>query len=98
MIHFVWKNFNALTITITSFWINENFSKKALNIVFAGQSQDERLVTERMCIKILNNTEVTINEIHFDSNFNKSKRSKGKGNGSIDIKKMMAIMIIMTLT
>ncbi len=61
---------NAAVADITSFWVDENFSKKSLNIVFAGQSQDERLVTERMCIKILKNTEVTINEIHFDSNFN----------------------------
>tara|TARA_B100001029_G_scaffold178219_2_gene184477 strand:+ start:20175 stop:21461 length:1287 start_codon:yes stop_codon:yes gene_type:complete len=61
---------NAAVADITSFWINEKFSEKALNIVFAGQSQNERLTTERMCIKIHSNTEVTINEIHFDSNFN----------------------------
>jgi len=61
---------NAAVADITSFWIDENFSQKALNIVFAGQSQGDRLSTERICIKIHANTEVTINEIHFDSDFN----------------------------
>jgi len=61
---------NAAVADITSFWIDKNFSQKALNIVFAGQSQGDRLSTERICIKIHANTEVTINEIHFDSDFN----------------------------
>jgi Fe-S cluster assembly protein SufD len=61
---------NAALADITSFWVNEKFSLDALNIIFAGQSEEERLTTERMCIKIHPNTNLTINEIHFDSNFN----------------------------